>query len=414
MIKRLTKAPPTGSLVFIIAVFELIAFGLLSMSTEPVDFMALGFGVLSVAMLLFQYGVLRAFFPDIDMPVLIIANVLVAVGLILQYRLDVDVAVKQMQWYAISMACMCVAIVLVRRVKIWPRLFMTYGYMAVGIFLLVLAAFFGSEAGGASNWFAFAVMSFQPSEFVKVLLIFILASVLAKKRGFLRLAPLGIFLVLSVALLVVQNDLGAALLYFATALVMIYLGTNNLPLIGAALGAGTAGAIASYKMFNHVRVRVEIWKNPWATPTGSGYQIVQSLIAIASGGLFGLGLGCGTPKSIPAYHTDFIFAVVCEEFGQIFGVVLILFYFVLVWRGMIIALRAQTRFDALLAYGCVTMICLQTVLIIGGVIKMIPLTGVTLPFVSYGGTSLVTNMVLVGILQGVSLKNAVARRGESL
>ncbi|MGI6005042.1 MAG: FtsW/RodA/SpoVE family cell cycle protein [Christensenellales bacterium] len=412
MSKRRQKeivVPPAGGLIWLVALFELLAFGLLSLQEgEGIDFLALGIGAVTVAILLIQYMALTRFFPDLDVSILVIANVLAGLGIILQYRLGVDVAIKQTQWYAISMACMCIALVLVRLVRNWSPL--VYGYMLAGLALLALAAFFGIEEGGSRNWFAFAGVSFQPSEFVKVLLVFILASVLSKKRGFLHLAPLGGFLLAAVLLLVIQKDLGAAVLYFVTALILIYVGTSDVLLIGGALGAGVLGAIGSYHLFGHVRTRVEIWKNPWAAPLDSGYQIVQSLIAIASGGLFGLGLGLGLPRSVPAYRTDFIFAVICEEFGQIIGIAVILLYLVLVMRGIIIALRAHSRFDAILSYGCVTMIALQTFLIIGGVIKMIPLTGVTLPFVSYGGSSMVTNMVFIGVMQGIVLKNAANAR----
>ena len=207
-------------------------------------------------------------------------------------------------------------------------------------------------------------------------------------------------------LLVIQKDLGATLLYFGTALIMLYLGTGNLAVTGLAFGAGSVGAVASYSLFSHVRTRIAIWRDPWSDPLGTGYQIVQSLIAIASGGLFGMGLGLGQAKGlIPQYDTDFVFAVVCEEFGQVIGAAVVLFYIVLVFRGCIIALRAKNRFDALLSFGTVTALALQTFINIGGVIKFIPLTGVTLPFISYGGSSMVTSMAFVGILQAVSMRN---------
>lgn len=160
-----------------------------------------------------------------------------------------------------------------------------------------------------------------------------------------------------------------------------------------------------YKMFAHVKKRVAIWLNPWSDYENSGFQIVQSLMAIASGGLFGVGLGLGSPKTIPVYYTDFIFAVICEQFGLIFGLCVLLMYVAIIWRGATTAMAARTSFHGLLAMGCTVMLGLQTFVIIGGVIKMIPLTGVTMPFVSYGGTSLVSSLCLVGLLQGVASLN---------
>ena len=168
-------------------------------------------------------------------------------------------------------------------------------------------------------------------------------------------------------------------------------------------------------MFDHVRARIAIWQDPWATYSTSGYQIAQGLMAIASGGLWGLGLGQGSPKMIPAYHTDYIFAVICEEFGIVFGVGVIALYLLIVVRGVLIALHAEDRFSMLAAFGATAMLAVQTFVIIGGVIKLIPLTGITMPFVSYGGSSMIACMLLAGILEGVvakssaSLEDALAR-----
>ena len=158
-------------------------------------------------------------------------------------------------------------------------------------------------------------------------------------------------------------------------------------------------------MFAHVKVRVAMWRNPWSDPTDKGYQIIQALLAIGSGGLFGVGLGQGTPEKIPAYYNDFIFAVVCEQLGQAFGVLLLAVYVLLILRGVTVVARARRSFEMLLGCGVLTMLGIQTFMIVAGVIKMIPLTGVTMPFVSYGGTSLVACLCLIGLIQGVSSVN---------
>ena len=177
------------------------------------------------------------------------------------------------------------------------------------------------------------------------------------------------------------------------------------------MGALAVGGVVSYHIFDHVKTRVSVWQNPWSQANDGGYQIVQGLMAIVSGGMFGTGLGLGSPKSIPAYRTDYIFAVVCEEMGVLAGILLIGFYVMLVVRGAIIARRAVNAYHALLALGSTVLIALQSFIIIGGVIKLIPLTGITLPLVSYGGSSMVATFMLIGILQAVS--EASGREAEA-
>ena len=207
------------------------------------------------------------------------------------------------------------------------------------------------------------------------------------------------------ALLMLQKDLGTALLYFGTALLLYWTATGNLPFTLAGLAGGCAAAWLGYQQFAHVRLRVSLWLNPWADYGGAGYQIVQGLMALASGGLWGVGLGLGTPTAIPVYESDYIFAVLCEQFGLVFAVCVLLVYAVLILRGASVAVSARRSFHGLLAMGSVVLIGLQTFLIIGGVLKLIPLTGVNLPFVSRGGTSLITSMCLAGFIQGVESLN---------
>jgi len=241
----------------------------------------------------------------------------------------------------------------------------------------------------------------QPSEMVKLSLLLILSHYMSKRK----MLPWLFFSVCCLGLLMLQKDLGTALMYFFTTVLLFYASTSNLPLTLLGLGGGAGAAVLGYKMFAHVKVRVAIWRNPWSDYEGSGFQIIQSLMAIASGGFFGMGLGLGEPKVIPVYYTDMIFAVICEQFGIIFGLCVLLVYVAILWRGFTIAMSARYAMPALLAMGVTAIIGIQTFVIIGGVIKLIPLTGVTMPFVSYGGTSLVSSLCLVGLLQGVASLN---------
>jgi Bacterial cell division membrane protein len=206
--------------------------------------------------------------------------------------------------------------------------------------------------------------------------------------------------------LVLSRDLGTAAIYGVTTLIVFYVATGNLLATGIGIGAGVAGAMAAYTLFSHVRVRVAVWRNPWAKygEVGGGYQIAQGLMAIASGGLFGMGLGRGMPKSIPAYRTDYIFAVICEEMGILVGVCIIALFLLLILRGFSIARQGNDRFHSLLSVGVVTVFGIQSFLIIGGVVKLIPLTGVTLPFVSYGGSSMIASFILLGMLAYASIQ----------
>ena len=220
-----------------------------------------------------------------------------------------------------------------------------------------------------------------------------------------KMLPWLFFAVTCLGLLMLQKDLGTALMYYGTTLMLFYASSGSVLLTGLGLVGGGGAAVLGYKMFAHVKKRVAIWLNPWSDYDNAGYQIVQGLMALASGGLIGCGLGLGSPKTIPVYHTDFIFAVICEQFGLIFGLCVLAMYVAIIWRGATTAMAARRSFHGLLAMGCTVLIALQTFTIIGGVIKLVPLTGVTMPFVSYGGTSLVSSLCLVGLLQGVGSLN---------
>ena len=402
---RLKHASAAGLLILVVF-FELLAFALLSFSGEAFDWIALLFGVIIAIMLIVQYALLRRFFRHMDRYLLIIADFLVALGLVVQYRIGAEIAAKQLMMFAIGFVMMILCLLLMRRPNFFRRI--SWLLMLGSIAILAVLYVIGDEQYGAKNWITIGGMSFQPSEFVKVALVFVLSHYLASYVHFRRLWPMLVFVVAVAGLLVMERDLGAAVLIAGTALIVFYVATGNKRLTGLGLIVGAGGAVASYYLFDHVRARVAVWQNPWATYSTSGYQIAQGLMAIASGGLWGVGLAMGSPKLIPAYHTDYIFAVICEEFGIIAGVAVIAFYLVFIVRGAMIALNAKDRFNMLTAFGCTVLITLQSFIIIAVVIKLIPLTGITMPFVSYGGSSLISCMMLLGILEGVAVQNGKA------
>ena len=342
--------------------------------------------------------VLPRLFPC-DKLLLSLTNFLCALGVLVLYDTNPTYAYAQAVYYGVGLGAMVVCIYLIRLIRSWSALVWLMVPASLG--LLVLPLIIGRETNGATNWFYIGGLSVQPSEIVKLSLLIIISHFMSRQRFF----PWLFFAVGCLGVLMLQKDLGTALLYYGVTLLLYYASSGNLVMTGLGLAGGAGAAVAGYYMFAHVKRRVAIWINPFADYDNAGYQLVQGLMAIASGGAFGLGLGLGSPKTIPVYHTDFIFAVICEQFGLIFGLCVLLMYVALIWRGATIAMAARSSFHGLLAMGCTLMIGLQTFVIIGGVIKLIPLTGVTMPFVSYGGTSLVSSLCLIGLMQGVASLN---------
>lgn len=389
-----------NGLVALTVLFIMLAFGLLTFRDGAVDFRALICGGALSFLLVFAYGMMILAFRNFDRLLYVVVALLIAIGIIMQYRLEPDDAIKQLlMLLAGFIMCFIVqwAIRYHDKLRRWIA-----PLMIVSAGLLLALLFIGRENGGAKNWISFGGISFQPSEFVKLTLILVLAHVFDRATTIRTMLPALLFAAVCTVLLVAQKDLGAAMLFALTTLVVFFASTGKKGWTLLGTGVGLGGALMSYYLFDHVKYRVQVWRNPWALYEGSGYQIAQGLMAMASGGLFGLGLGLGSPKVIPAYHTDYIFAVICEEFGVLTGICLIALYIVFIIRGLIIALRAPNRFLTIVALGCTVMITLQSFIIIGGVIKLIPLTGITLPFVSYGGSSIVSCTVMFGILQGIA------------
>lgn len=324
---------------------------------------------------------------------------LLDLSLIMLQRLNPVLAVKQLIWMIFGFTltlCIPFILKLIPRFELFEKLYILCSYL-----LILSTLIFGKEEYGSLNWIKIGPVGFQPSEIVKFLFIFYLASVFRKKVELHQLLETAILSGGIVLLLVVQKDLGGALIFFITYMMMLYIATSNEILFFGGMGCASIAAVLAYYLFSHVRVRVSAWKNPWRDIDSGGYQIVQSLFAISTWGLLGSGLGRGMPLKIPVVSKDFIFAAICEEFGVIFGIGVILIFVMLLLRGIIISLNCNRRYYSLLAAGIITMFAFQTFLIIGGVIKLIPLTGVTLPFISYGGTSIFVSIIMIGLLQWI-------------
>jgi cell division protein FtsW (lipid II flippase)/cell division protein FtsI/penicillin-binding protein 2 len=360
---------------------------------------------------------------DRDPLLLPLAGLLTGLGLLLIARLaDVTFLLRQSIWLAISTAVFLLIATRPPRLR-WLRRY-RYTWLLGGLALLATTLIFGTNPSGYGPrlWLGGYITGlgsvfFQPSEILKLLMVVYLASYLAEKRelvlngpqvGRMRLpslpylAPLLAMWGLAMVLLAWQQDLGAALLFFLTFLVMLYQASSSWGYVAAGLVLFFIAIIAAYALFDTVALRVDIWLNPWADPDGRAFQIVQSLIAFASGGLMGQGLGQGSPTFIPAVHTDFPFTAIAEELGLAGTLGMIAAYAVLTLDGVRIALNARTPFRRLLAAGLATLLGIQAWIIMAGSAKLIPLTGVTLPFVSYGGSSLLSSFIALGLLTTVS------------
>lgn len=376
--------------------FYLLAFALLAARNND----TLGY-ILAVAVpaaIFLSARLLPRIFP-LDQVLLSLTGFLCALGILILYSVSPEQALRQAIAYGIGMFAMIFCVYLVRSVSSWNKLVPILMLLSAG--LLALPLILGREINGALNWAAFGAFSFQPSEIVKLFLIIVLAYFMSRRR----FLPWLFYTAACLALLMLQKDLGTALIYYLTALLLYWASSGNLPVTLLGLAGGCATAVAGYNAFSHVQRRVTAWQNPWKHYENEGYQIVQGLMAIASGGLFGTGIGRGSPASIPNFTSDSIFAVICEQFGMIFGICVLLVYLAIIWRGVNTAVHARRGFHALLAMGSSAMLGIQTLIIIGGVLKLIPLTGVTLPFVSAGGTSLISCLCLMGFIQGAASLN---------
>ena len=366
----------------------------------------------------------RRLAPEADGMLLPLAGLLNGLGYVFIVRLDEartdprGLAGLQSVWAAIGVGAFILTLLVVRRARDLERYRWTIGFIGLGLLLLPLLPGVGQSFFGARIWVRIGPISFQPGELAKIALAIFFASYLVEKRELLavtsrRLGPiplpdpkhLGPVLVawgVSLMVMTVETDLGSSLLFFALFITLLWVSTERATylVIGALLFA--AGAWFSYSQFSHVQDRVAIWLDPWEDPQGDGYQLVESQFALGAGGVTGTGLNLGSPTRIPVVETDFIFAAIGEELGLVGCTAILLAFMLIVGAGLRIALRTDVPFERLLAVGLTTLIGVQSFLIIGGVLRVLPLTGITLPFVSYGGSSLVANYVLIALLLRIS------------
>jgi cell division protein FtsW (lipid II flippase) len=386
------------------------------------------FGIWFTALWAAAHLVVRRWAPYADPLLLPAVALLVGLGLAMIHRLDLAAdqdggssssAAVQLLWATIGMGVFILVLLTVRDHRVLSRF--AYTLALAGLVLLAIPAILPSsisEVNGSKLWIRLAGFSIQPGEFAKICLIIFFAAYLVDKRDVLALAsrrvaglelprgrdlgPVLVAWVLSILIMVFESDLGSSLLVFGIFVVMLYVATERASWLLIGVGLFAASAFLAYTVISHVKIRVDVWLDPFAYRSGSGYQLVQSMFGLGTGGIFGTGLGAGRPQQVPVAKSDFISSAIGEELGLFGLVAVIVLYLILVERGLRTSLIVRDAFGKLLAAGLAFAMAWQVFIIIGGVTGLLPLTGLTTPFLAYGGSSLVANFGLVAVLIRIS------------
>ncbi len=391
---------------YLLVIMNVLGFLLLYMANDyQTNVLYVGLGMLGMFILIYSILVLCRMG---DKFLVLLASMLMTVGVLMLCRLDIVMGARQIVWIGLGGIVFFAAYCIYYNIRFWHR--MWFLYAALGVALFVITLIFGKTVNGSRNWIDLGIIAFQPSEIIKILYIMFLACHYSESwnKPFFKISPMfmtGIVTYIYILFLVLQRDWGTILVVFSIFIFMIYVYEKNRWFLIGNVGAASVVALLGYKFLYHIQVRVGVWLDPWSDVSDKGYQIAQSLFAIASGGYFGRGLGNGSPGYIPEVHTDFIFSAICEEMGVFGGAAVIILFFLLAYRCFKITINTQDPYNKAVGLGLTLMFALQTFIIIGGVIKFIPLTGITVPFVSYGGTSIVVSFASLGIMQAISARD---------
>ena len=405
LVFRLKKEKRINSLFtrqkFYLFLIQLLAFLALYLKSGDVQYLIL-YGFFQV-FLFTALTLTRLIYEKVNVLLLNHMCMLLGVSFIILSRLSIQKVFRQL---AIAIISYIIALFIPLILNKW-RFFhqLTWLYAGVGIAILLVVLILGNITHGSKISFTLFGLTFQPSEFIKLVFVLFLSALLYRDTSIKGVIKTTIVAAAYVMILVISRDLGNGLIFFVAYLLVVFMATNRFSYLLIGMVGGTAGAITAYYLFDHVRVRVLAWQNPFAYIENQGYQISQSLFAIGSGNWFGLGLLGGTPSDIPYVETDFIFSAISEEMGVLFGVCIILINICCFLSMMNIGLLSKDGFYRLLSFGLAVIYIFQIFLTIGGGIKFIPLTGVTLPFISYGGSSIMSTMFLFFLIQSVSLNN---------
>jgi cell division protein FtsW (lipid II flippase) len=369
-------------------------------------------------LLIAAHLVVRRLAPFADPILLPVGGLLNGVGYVFIARLSPHEARLQAFWTFLGVLVFTVTLLVVRRARDLERFRYTFAFVGIGLLLLPLVPHIGEDINGARLWVHIGALNFQPAEIAKLALAIFFASILTDRADLLRtptrrlgqhlvldpryLAPVVAAWGLSLVIFLAENDIGSSFLFFALFVGMLWVSTGRWLYLGFGGGLFAGGAYLVLKVFHHAQSRVQAWLDPWAHANTSGYQLIQGWFAIAAGGLFGEGPGQSSAGSIPEASTDMIFAVIADELGLVGATALLIGYLLIVGTGLRVAVRCERTFEKLLAAGLSLILGVQTFVIVAGVTRLIPLTGITLPFVSYGGSSLIANYVLLALLVRLS------------
>ncbi len=402
-------------LLCIAAPLVILMFAMLVVNQgQPLNFNTLGVPIGIFAAFVVAHLAVRKLAPGADPAILPITFALSGIGIAFVTRLRPELAVGQLMWLFVGVAFLVLALLFVRNLDRLARY--KYTLMLVGFILLLspLIPFIGQEIYGSRIWLSIGPFSFQPGELAKIAIVLFLAGYLAANREMLSvftwrvgpfnlpdirtLLPLLLMWLISIGIVAFEKDLGSALVFFFVFLVMLYVASGKKTYVIAGVLMMAIGAVGLYFVFDHIQVRVATWLDPFADAQNTGYQLVQTIYSLADGGLFGVGIGRGLADQIPVVESDFIFAAIGEETGLLGAAGLLLLYLCLAIRGMATAARAKSDVSSFAAVGLTAIIILQAFIIVGGVTRLIPLTGLTLPFVSQGGSSLLASFISVALL----------------
>lgn len=386
---------------FWVFVIQLIAFFNLAYNSKEWEYITLYIAI--QLFLLIVFCLTPIIYRKMNYTLLVIMCMFLGIGLIMVSRLSIDKAIRQFEIICISYVICIFIPLLISKVQILARL--TWFYSVIGAMLLGIVFFTGESTYGSKLSLTISGFTFQPSELVKILFVLFIAGALAESTSILRLLITSAIAGIHVILLVLSTDLGSALIFFITYLTMLFVASRKYWYLLVGILGGCIASILAFYLFSHIQTRVLAWTDPWSYIDNKGYQITQSLFAIGTGSWFGMGLYKGVPDDIPFVEVDFIFSAICEEIGAIFGILLVLTIVVCFMLMMKIALNCNNCFYRLTAFGLSVLYIFQVFLTVGGGIKFIPLTGVTLPLISYGGSSVVSVMILFFVLMGIHSYN---------
>jgi peptidoglycan glycosyltransferase len=402
-------------LIALIAIVVVSAYGLASLGESSSVPANIGpFLAWMLGLFFFVHLAVRRFAAAADPVLLPMALLLNGIGYVMIARLGEDVddgsdlAGLQSVWTAVGIGAFVVTLILVPRIRSLAQYRYLFGAAGLGLLALPLLPI-GVQINGARIWVSIGPVNFQPGEFAKIALALFFASYLVDAGELIRtrielrdLAPIGAAWAASIGVMVFEKDLGSSMLVFALFVVVMWVATERTMFLGLGAAMFLAGGVVAFRVFSHVERRIDGWLDPWADPQDGGFQIIQATYSMAEGGLTGTGLGRGEPDRVPFAETDFIFAAIGEELGLAGTTAILMAFLVLIGSGLRIAIRATRPFEKLLAVGLTTLLGIQAFIIMGGVVRLIPLTGITLPFVSYGGSALVSNYIVLALLMRLS------------